>query len=665
MSLRLIGDLIIHLDSFRNIDLYKRGFYYYDLSLSHTQYEITYTSSPYSFFVKSPSLPKHYNNSPGLIENNSFKSKTFYVRYCDDDVSIQELVVFRFEMEFEYDQYPPLIIKAKLMYCDSSELLSDSSKFIEETSSLIQITHFSQGLSQFVPITMDRMHAAVLNSTIHVIPLDYRFRPVSLKANNRPEGYTEGIQLIELLAQFLFENELEVSDEKKRIVFDKFVKVMWNCVKKLKGFIGFWGKNIKGDEIPIVWYKEGSDRKELAQAVLDQIQVFAGILYGVEQDVLELLQDKGEEICKQLMIGYNHLMRERWGESIFRTITEVFDFTSACEEDLGKKHKKIARKVRKSEYYKTVDPLPVSVTSIFPSPKIHPIIFIDISSKVPKDKILFKETWINYLPTNTDYHLVVFVHGFQGNSLDLRSIRNQVSLIRSNTMLLCSCKNEGKTDGDIFDMGRRLAKEVLEFLSDWESSVVPVKISFIGHSMGGLIIRAALPYLQSLSDKFSFLITLSTPHLGYGYKSSTLVDAGMWFIKKFKKSLSMQQLTMSDNKTLENTCIYSLSKLEGIEWFKHLSFVSSFQDEYTPYESARVQVSTTANNDKNGVIMKKLSENLLSRVQADKIHRIDVDYKIKKKNLDTFIGRAAHIEMLDSESMINMILHSCASFFEI
>jgi len=398
---------------------------------------------------------------------------------------------------------------------------------------------------------------------------------------------------------------------------------------------------------------------------LDQIQIFAGILYGVEQDVLELLQDRGGDICKQLMNGFSHLIRDRWGESIFRTVTEVFDFTSACEEDLGKKHKRIARKVRKSEYYKTVDPLPVSVTSIFPSPKIHPILFIDISSKVPQDKISFKETWINYLPANTDYHLIVFVHGFQGNSLDLRSIRNQVALIRSNTMLLCSCKNEGKTDGDIFDMGRRLGKEVLEFLSDWQNSVVPIKISFIGHSMGGLIIRAALPYLQSLSDKFSFLITLSTPHLGYGYKSSTLVDAGMWFIKKFKKSLSMQQLTMSDDKTLESTCLYKLSKLEGIEWFKDLSFVSSFQDEYTPYESARVQVSTTANNDKNGVIMKRLSENLLSRVQADKIHRIDVDYKIKKKNLDTFIGRAAHIEMLDNESMINMILHSCASFFEI
>jgi hypothetical protein len=337
---------------------------------------------------------------------------------------------------------------------------------------------------------------------------------------------------------------------------------------------------------------------------------------------------------------------------------------TTCEDELGPSHHRIAKKIRKSEYYKTVSPLPVTVTSLFPRPKVHPIIFVDVSSKLEGRKSDFEVTWLNYLPHNTDYHLIVFVHGFQANSLDLRCISNQVSLIKSNTMLLCSTRNELKTDGDIEKMGKRLAREVFEYLDDWENSVVPSKISFIGHSLGGLIIRAALPLLERISDKLNFYMTFSTPHLGYIYNSSALVDAGMWFIKKFKKSLAMKQLTMTDSSNLKETLIYCLSQRRGLEWFKHLAFVSSYQDEYAPFESARVQVGLSAETSKKGGIMKEMAENLLSQVTADEIFRIDVDYKIEKAVFDKLIGRAAHIEMLENESMIRMILYCCARFFE-
>ena len=53
-----------------------------------------------------------------------------------------------------------------------------------------------------------------------------------------------------------------------------------------------------------------------------------------------------------------------------------------------------------------------------------------------------------------------------------------------------------------------------------------VRISFIGHSLGGLIIRASLPYLKEYKDQFYTYLTLSTPHLGLIYGNSSLVDAG-------------------------------------------------------------------------------------------------------------------------------------------
>lgn len=36
-------------------------------------------------------------------------------------------------------------------------------------------------------------------------------------------------------------------------------------------------------------------------------------------------------------------------------------------------------------------------------------------------------------------------------------------------------------------------------------------------------------------------------------------------------------------------------------------------------------------------------DNLMSNLKTNKIHRIDVQFEIPEKNLDTMIGRAAHI----------------------
>ena len=128
---------------------------------------------------------------------------------------------------------------------------------------------------------------------------------------------------------------------------------------------------------------------------------------------------------------------------------------------------------------------------------------------------------------NKSIHLIIFVHGFQGNAFDLRLIRNQVSMCRSNTLLMCSRKNEDHTDEDISGMGERLSKEIEQFIEEWCPNALFEKISFVGHSLGGLIIRAALPYLEHYSSKFQFFITFSTPHLGCVLNSSALVDAGM------------------------------------------------------------------------------------------------------------------------------------------
>jgi len=85
------------------------------------------------------------------------------------------------------------------------------------------------------------------------------------------------------------------------------------------------------------------------------------------------------------------------------------------------------------------------------------------------------------------------VYGFQGNSYDMRLLRNHLAVQHPEALFLCSSSNEDYTEGDISEMGVRLAQEVTLFINEWCPGSALGRISFLGFSLGGIIIRAALP----------------------------------------------------------------------------------------------------------------------------------------------------------------------------
>lgn len=42
-----------------------------------------------------------------------------------------------------------------------------------------------------------------------------------------------------------------------------------------------------------------------------------------------------------------------------------------------------------------------------------------------------------------------------------------------------------------------------------------------------------------------------------------------------------------------------------------------------------------------------MAQNILGSIPADVLYRIDVDFRIEETNLDSFIGRTAHIQFLE------------------
>lgn len=47
------------------------------------------------------------------------------------------------------------------------------------------------------------------------------------------------------------------------------------------------------------------------------------------------------------------------------------------------------------------------------------------------------------------------------------------------------------------------------------------------------------------------------------------------------------------------------------------------------------------------------------------IHRIDVNFNVKTKNLDSFIGRTAHINLIIQESLFKIIVNTMPNLFDV
>ncbi|GJT78455.1 FAM135B-like protein [Tanacetum coccineum] len=223
--------------------------------------------------------------------------------------------------------------------------------------------------------------------------------------------------------------------------------------------------------------------------------------------------------------------------------------------------------------------------------------------------------------------------------------------------------NEDNTTGDFREMGLRLAQEVVSFVkrkmdkASRSNSLKNIKLSFVGHSIGNVIIRTALA--ESIMEPYHrFLhtyVSLSGPHLGYLYSSNSLFNSGLWLLKTIMNTQCIHQLTFTDDMDLENTFLYKLCK-----------------DGYVPYHSARIEMCQTSSQDysKKGQVFLEMLNNCLKQIhtpfsQQRMFMRCDVNFDVTLlgRNLNTLIGRAAHIAFLESDTFVKFIMWSFPEFF--
>jgi len=233
----------------------------------------------------------------------------------------------------------------------------------------------------------------------------------------------------------------------------------------------------------------------------NDIKFVSDQLFALWLKLISLLTLNPKFVTEFLRIIYEEKMREYWGEHIYRTIVETEDFALPSEENVGEIHRQIAHQRRQSladEKQKNPNNAHSHLLDSFRVVELgsHAGLTSGPAGKAMLEEIekssnhhsrqmlkalhqlqpmLFEECYVksfDYIRSRQaneharnklseyDYrglHLFVMVHGFQGNSNDMRLLKNNIALLFPEVMFLLSSANEEHTEGDIQEMGVRLS----------------------------------------------------------------------------------------------------------------------------------------------------------------------------------------------------------------
>ena len=718
MSFKGILDVAVFLERFRNIDLFQQGVYCVRVSLHHRTKAGTGKALAYDFF-KAHSLDTnslHALTPPKIDENGQyFLTSSFLIRYTEEEAILREVCIFRLELDaMELESEGETLLSCELLYSELEGDLDPSTVHLRTArGDDIHFKHFSTvcfklhrihcGLHEFLPLVFDDMHRCSVLGSIHAVLMEFLFRNNGDRLGRaQTSGEGEG-DLPRKLAKLLF------IDKRKRAkpyigagetdgAYRSYVGLLARGHEHLRNMLArLVGRTLPKSQLmedvvvpeplslPFLRSPEGLIVGKFSEAIsshdpilvsstlLQEISQVASQLFHMFHILLKVIKVYPTAFLQPLIDRYYERLREYYCRYVFKEVRRAKDHPIVAIAGMETGQRSRVSEVRRGGVGGEVFPvevlgrqieLPMIFEETYVSEALGEVTAIPSSPHSLSDlsSPIF-ESAAPKLPSDQK-HLFVLVHGFQGRSFDVHLLKHAISLANPEAIILASNSNENNTEGDIFDMGEKLAAEVKAYVQEWLPREKLGKLSFLGHSLGGLIIRTALPHLVDFAEKMHLFLTLSTPHLGYMYNSSKIIDAGIWVLRKWKRSTALKQLSMTDDDEVSRTALFSMCECAGLRWFQHVVLCSSYQDQYVPHDSARVEVSETGANDPiKGRFYIQMAARILSQIAIERLHRLDVNFYLKGKSLDTLIGRTAHIQFLENEQFLHMLVHMYPEFF--
>jgi hypothetical protein len=598
---------------------------------------------------------------PARLLSQSAESRAFLMRYCNEEVLLKESVYFQIKV----CRTSTVKLLFELLFNDlqgkvrPEELVEVNIKDLEMrviTYQEVILEYPFHFIAKYLPVIFP-IHISLASCMVHYLMVDYylkniNFSPVNL-FKDRSGSAREYVGSSE--TDKIYNYYMEVLINNHKTLIDYYMQSIGRCITaEMKMSLDHRclpaGLRLPGDELALGAFSQrvaSHDPEVVSEGLISELHFVAQQVSHLWKKMVELINKNPRCISNMLKETYQSETRNVLCRNVIKKTLRMNDF-SWNSQKADKINRALAELKRRENLKTRIGSNlndPIMIDEVYLSE--HLSVSQTLTSSMLRAKKKFCEL-----------HLIVMVHGYRGSAKDMTVLKNEISILFPHTVFLVSSANENETENSISKLGINLAQEVKEFFNINGTTHI-VNVSFIGHSLGGLIIRAALPLLLDYSSKFHLFLSLSTPHLGV-LEGSRLVQAGIWILNYVKKAESLNELQLADAKNQENCLLFKMSSFQGFELFNHLVLVSSPQDNYSPHFSSRIEITKTM--AKSSTIYSKMAKNLLQKRQ--KLNRIDLDFYIKDRNIDSFIGRAGHVEFLDNRLFMKYLLYLHPEFFQ-
>jgi len=198
-----------------------------------------------------------------------------------------------------------------------------------------------------------------------------------------------------------------------------------------------------------------------------------------------------------------------------------------------------------------------------------------------------------------------------GNPLDLSEIQKHLMSDKhpEDSILVSSVNKFVRTYDGIDVCAERLVGEIKEHIKIENSILWPEKISFVGYSAGGLIIRYAIGILHDFNFfdhvKPHKFITVATPHLGVRFSGETsigpIVDRALPFCSNLYGGRSLQQLCLLDHDKQGHELLLELSTpssrfIFALSLFEISFYANARTDRLVAYRTSSVSLDDPYKN---------------------------------------------------------------------
>jgi len=679
-------EIAVYLERFRNIDLFQQGLYYIRISVAKgatfaQPYDVV---KPAKADPLSCLIPANYDPLEPWVN-----SSTFLIRYSEEEAHLRELWTLRFEGTAE--DMDALVLTAELCYSefdrDFKDLPSlagrmdttDSIKFKPVSSVKIALKNPRGCILEPLVIEFEELQKSLVLGSIYCVLFDYRFRSSEKRSNGLVSSN---------VAEALFTDSqgqpklLAGVDETERL-YAQYVHPQALSHELLRSYLAdVITRYLPADQkqrysdlpppLSLPLYCSANTPKAasfsaavnshevnaICEALLSDISQIAMEIYHLMERLRQLIVAFPLHCMSPLFEKRQERLRNWSGCSVRKTQHQVAAIPLVQPSDLESQRKRTALEMRKlnrvlPSLYES------SITEPLGSTTTGPVLFLDAYFRTGQTSAVRQQPEKRW--GHRRKHLFVLVHGLHGRAIDMRLVKHAVTCYSTVATVMCSTANEEDTERDLFDMGERLAREVKTYIGEWLPGKALARLSFIGYSLGGLIIRAAFPHLAEYAPLMHAYVTFSTPHIGHMSEVS-LVGAGLWMLERFNRTQLLQQLLLGDNADPRRTALYRLSQSPGLEWFNYVVLCSSYQDRYVPHQSARMEVAEGLRTNR-AELFSEMAGHLLQSLDPDSFMRVDVDFHQSGLSLDKMTGRSAHLQFISSDHFLRLLIYQFPEVF--